>query len=358
MNRLVNGIAAFVLLVVAPTVAFAQASIIGTARDATGAVLPGVTVEASSPALIEKTRSVVTSGTGQYAIENLRPGMYTVTFSLQGFSTVKRDGIELTGTFIATVNTELKVGGLAETVVVTGESPIVDVTSARTSQTLSGETVANVPSSRQYFAYTQLIPAVNAQGNDVGGALGPIFSVFQVHGGRRNEGQVLVDGQSAGFQGMGVSSYVPEVANQQEVSFSLSGGLGEAVTGGPQMNIVGKQGGNRFTGSVFVNLSGSSLQGNNVTPELKALGLTVNSSLKKLWDINPAVGGPIIRDRLWFFGTYRYQGNRQYVANIFANKNAGDPTKWTYDPDFNQQAVDDGTRKNGSVRLTWQPTPR
>jgi hypothetical protein len=348
----------FASAVVAPTAAYAQASIVGAVRDSSGAVLPGVTVEASSPALIEKTRSVVTSGTGQYAIENLRPGTYTVTFTLPGFASFKREGIELTGTFIANVNAELRVGGVAETVTVTGETPIVDVTSARTQQTLSGETVGNVPSSRQYFAYTQLVPAINAQGNDVGGALGPIFSVFQVHGGRRNEGQVQVDGQSAGFQGMGVSSYVPEVANQQEVTFSISGGLGEAVTGGPQMNIVGKQGGNMFAGGFFVNVSGSSLQGNNVTPELKAQGLTVNSSLKKLWDINPSFGGPIVRDRLWFFGTYRYQGNRQYIANIFVNKNAGDPTKWTYDPDFSQQAVDDGTWKNGSVRLTWQPTPR
>jgi len=341
-----------------PTTAYAQASIVGAVKDATGAVLPGVTVEASSPALIEKTRSVVTNSTGQYAIEDLRPGTYVLTFALTGFSSVRREGIELTGRFIATVNADMKVGAVAETITVSGETPVVDVASSRTQQTLSGETVGAIPSSRQYFALTQLVPAINVQGNDVGGALGPIFSVFQVHGGRRNEGQVLVDGQSAGFQGMGVSSYIPEVANQQEVTFSISGGLGEAVTGGPQMNIVGKQGGNMFAGSVFVNFSGSGLQGSNVTPEQKAQGLTVASALKSLWDFNPSYGGPIVRDRLWFFGTFRYQGNRQYVANIFTNKNAGDPSKWTYDPVLSEQAVDDGTWKNGSLRLTWQPTTR
>ena len=133
-----------------PGIAFAQASIVGTVKDASGAVLPGVTVEASSPALIEKTRSVVTGGTGQYSIENLRPGTYTVTFTLTGFATAKREGIELTGSFIATVNADMKVGGVAETITVTGEAPIVDVTSTRNQQVISGQTVTEIPSSRQY----------------------------------------------------------------------------------------------------------------------------------------------------------------------------------------------------------------
>src|SRR6266852_8900497 len=110
MLRHVKALAVMVSLLVIPTVAFAQASIVGTVKDASGAVLPGVTVEASSPALIEKTRSVVSNGVGQYSIENLRPGTYTVTFALTGFSSVKREGIELTGGFIATVNTDMKVG--------------------------------------------------------------------------------------------------------------------------------------------------------------------------------------------------------------------------------------------------------
>ena len=344
--------------VLMPAIAFAQASIVGTARDASGAVLPGVTVEASSPALIEKTRSVVTNGVGQYSIQDLRPGTYSVTFTLQGFSPVKRDGIELTGSFIATVNADLRVGGVAETITVSGEAPVVDVTSARTEQTIDGKTVSEIPTSRLYSSLTQLVPALNVQGNDVGGSQGNVFSVFQIHGGRRNEGQVLIDGMSAGYQGMGVSGYAPEVGNSQEIVFSLSGGLGEATTGGPQLNVIGKQGGNRFAGSFFINGSGSAFVNDNLSDEQRAKGLSTPLKPIKLWDINPSFGGPIKRDRLWFFATYRYQMNRQSVASMWDNKNAGDNTKWTYDPDFNKQSEDDGEWRNHSVRLTWQVTPR
>jgi hypothetical protein len=163
---------------------------------------------------------------------------------------------------------------------------------------------------------------------------------------------------------MGVSGYVPEVGNSQEVVFSLSGGQGEATTGGPQMNIVGKQGGNQFAGGFFISGTGSAFQGNNLTPEVQAKGITATGSIQKLWDVNPSFGGPIIRDKLWFFGTYRYQISAQNVASMWTNLNAGDPTKWTYLPADGKggrpldQAVSPGTWKNGSLRLTWQPTPR
>ena len=273
MLRHLKALAVMVSLLVIPTAAYAQASIVGTVKDASGAVLPGVTVEASSPALIEKTRSVVTNSVGHYSIEDLRPGTYVVSFSLTGFATVKREGIELTGSFIATVNADMKVGGVAETITVTGEAPTVDVASTRNQQVISGQTVAEIPSSRQYSAFTHLIPAINVQQNDFEGSNPALYSVFQIHGGRRNEGQVLVDGMNGGYQGMGVSGYVPEVGNSQEVVFSLSGGLGEATTGGPQMNLVGKQGGNRFAGTFFVSGTGSSFQGNNLTSDVQAKGL-------------------------------------------------------------------------------------
>ena len=351
-----------VLLVVgvlAPATAFAQqASIVGTVRDASGAVLPGVTVEASSPALIEKTRSVVTNGVGQYSIQDLRPGTYSVTFTLPGFNAVRRDGVELTGSFIATVNADLRVGGVQETVTVSGEAPVVDVTSTRAQQTIDGKTVAEIPTSRLYSSLTQLVPALNVQGNDVGGSQGNVFSVFQIHGGRRNEGQVLVDGMSAGYQGMGVSGYAPEVGNSQEIVFSLSGGLGEATTGGPQLNIIGKQGGNMFAGSLFVNGSESAFVNDNLSDEQRAQGLSTPLKPKQLYDINPSFGGPIKRDRLWFFASYRYQRNIQTVASMWDNLNAGDNTKWTYAPDFSKQSEDDGEWRNHSVRLTWQVSPR
>ena len=182
---------------------------------------------------------------------------------------------------------------LPETITVSGEAPIVDVTNSRRQQTISGDVIAAIPSSRRYFGLTTLVPALNIQGNDIGGASGPIFSVFQIHGGRRNEGQVLVDGLSMGFQGMGVSFYVPEVGTAQEVTFSLSGGLGEAPTGGPQMNIVPRAGGNVFSGSLFVTGANGAMQGDNITQEIRDAGLTGRNELKKLWEVNPALGGPI-----------------------------------------------------------------
>src|SRR4051812_11510874 len=358
MLRYLRACFVVVSLVGVPASVYAQASIVGVVKDASGAVLPGVAVEASSPALIEKARTILTNSAGQYSIENLRPGTYAITFTLAGFSVVRRPDIELTGSFVATINAELKVGGVAETITVSSEAPTVDVTSTRNQQVISGQTVAEIPSSRQYSAFTHLIPAINVQQNDFEVPNPALYSVFQIHGGRRNEGQVLVDGMNGGYQGMGVSGYVPEVGNSQEVVFSLSGGLGEATTGGPQMNIVGKQGGNKFAGTFFMSGTGSAFQGNNLTPDITAKGLTATGNIQKLWEVNPSLGGPLVRDKLWFFGTFRYLLSRQGVPSMWVNKNAGDPTKWTYDPDKSQQAINDGVWKQGNLRLTYQATPR
>ena len=145
MRLAIRSAVILLVLLLVPMSAAAQGTITGVVKDASGAVLPGVTVEAASPVLIEKVRSVVTDGTGQYRIVNLLPGTYSVTFSLPGFSGVKRDGIEITGTFVATVNGDLKVGALEETITVTGETPVVDVQNVKVQATVSKEVLAAIP---------------------------------------------------------------------------------------------------------------------------------------------------------------------------------------------------------------------
>ena len=190
---------AALLMIPAAARAQTQASITGVVRDTSGAVLPGVTVEAASPALIEKVRSVVTDGTGQYRIETLRPGTYSVTFTLPGFATSKREGIELTGTFVATVNAEMRVGALEETIAVSGETPVVDVQSTTRQQVLSQELISSIPSGRNAASMAGMLPAVSIANQDVGGLTGESGSAagsVTVHG--NSEVRTLVSGLSVG----------------------------------------------------------------------------------------------------------------------------------------------------------------
>lgn len=346
----------FACVLFLPSIAHGQASVTGVVRDASGAVLPGVTVEAASPVLIEKVRSAVTDGGGQYRIVDLQPGSYSVTFALTGFSTSRREGVELTGSFTATVNAEMRIGALEETITVTGESPIVDVQSARRQQVLPREVINAIPSGRTYYSLAVLVPGITTATNDVGGIAGPSTVTFANHGGPLTEGRLQVDGMSVGSAvgGSGVSFYVADVGNSQEVTFSTSGGLGEAEVGGPVMSIVPRTGGNTVRGSFVANGSNGSLQGSNYTDALRSAGLRAPEKLIKVWDVNGAFGGPVRKDRLWYFWTARHQGNRRYVTGMYENKNAGNPNAWTYDPDLSQQAITDGTWKNTSLRLTWQ----
>jgi hypothetical protein len=353
-----------VALLLLPALAHAQASIAGLVRDTSGAVLPGVTVEASSPALIEKVRAGVSDGAGQYRIENLRPGTYTVRFTLAGFSTVSREGVEVTGSLTTTINADLRVGSLEETITVTGESPVVDLQTAQRQTILSNEVMNSIPSAGSYNALLVLVPAVLGGQQDV--ATGPCNScTFSAHGtmvsiaGNRanTDGRLLVDGISIAVPQAGGTNYLTDPRNAQELTFTTSGSLAEVESGGPVMNIIPKSGGNRLSGNFFVGWANGDLQGSNLTDELKRLNIT-ESPLIKSYDLSGAVGVPIVRDRLWFFGTVRGQGHSQYITNMYYNKNAGDPTKWLYEPDKTRQAFNDKTWQNTSGRITAQVTPR
>ncbi|HXD73820.1 MAG TPA: TonB-dependent receptor [Vicinamibacterales bacterium] len=356
--RVVRFLSLVVLLLLLPRSVFAQASITGVVKDASGAVLPGVTVEAASPALIEKTRSGVTDGTGQYRIEDLRPGVYSVTMTLQGFSTFKREGIELSGTFTATINADLKVGTVAETITVTGETPVVDVQSASREISLSTDVVKSIPTVRSYNGIVVIVPGVVTNLNDT--VTGTATTQFPIHGGRNNEGRLTIDGLNIGNPpgGNQPPAYIADVGNAQEVTFTTSGGLGETETGGLTMNIVPKTGGNRISGSIFFSGTGQNLQSNNVTPELAAQGLAAATPLQKVYDLNAAGGGPIKQDRIWYYLNARTQGSTRLIAGVQYNLNAGDPTKWLYAPDPANQMYSDRTWENVSGRITWQLSPR
>ncbi|HKH69764.1 MAG TPA: carboxypeptidase regulatory-like domain-containing protein [Vicinamibacterales bacterium] len=364
VGRVYAAIFAALMILTAPAVVWAQAAIAGTVKDTSDALLPGVTVEAASPALIEKVRTAVTDGTGQYRIENLRPGQYTVTFTLPGFTTIRREGIELTGSFVASVNAELRVGAVAETVVVSGESPIVDVQSSQRTTVLTQETINAIPTAGSYNALLVLVPGLLGGQQDV--STGPCNScTFSAHGtllslgGNRanTDARLLVDGISIAVPQAGGTNYLTDTRNAQEVTFTVSGSMGEVESGGPVMNIIPRSGGNTVSGNGSVGWANGDLQGSNLSDELRRLNVTA-SPLIKGYDVSGAVGGPIQRDRIWFFGTVRSQGSSSYIPSMYYNKNAGDPNRWLYEPDLTRQAFNDKTWRNASARFTMQVTPR
>ena len=241
---------------VLPSLAFAQGTLTGTVKDQSGGVLPGAIVEASSPALIEKVRTAITDSTGQYRITGLNPGTYSLTFKLSGFNTVIREGIELSGTATLTIPIDMRVGALTETVTVTGESPVVDVQSTQRETVLSADIVAAMPGNRSVGTLLNAVPGLNV--NDGALAASPTMTFFAARGGPINEGRMTINGMTiaAPFNGGGVSTYILDSVNVDEISVAVAGGLGESDIGGPIMNLVPRSGGNNFHGSAFINNAG------------------------------------------------------------------------------------------------------
>jgi hypothetical protein len=351
------------VLSLAPVVfAQASASIAGTVRDSSGAVLPGVTVEASSPALIEKTRTAVTDGAGQYRIEQLRGGVYTVTFSLQGFQTLKREGVELSGSFAATVNGDLRIGAVAETVTVSGEAPVVDIQSATKQRVVDQELLVAIPTGRTPQVAAFLIPGVNLSNVDVGGTniINTTGGSMSVHGGNLGDTRLLIDGVTiANAEGTGWSAnMLPNMGSTQEVAVDYSAATAESISGGLQINMIPKTGSNKYSGTLFATGATSSLQGSNSDATLVARGLATPNSVKSQSDFNPGFGGPLRQDQLWFYTSGRFTNQENYVGGLFQNLNAGDITKWTYVPDTAHQAINAANEKSVNLRLTWQTTPK
>lgn len=347
------------ICVLSPVAASAQAvqsgSITGVARDESGAVLPGVTVEVASPALIEKVRTAVSDNSGVYRVVDLRPGVYSVTFTLTGFNTFKREGVELSAGFTATVNGAMTVGTLEETITVSGAAPIVDTQNIIQQRTLTREMRDALPLPSNSGAYVAILPgAVQASSNqDVGGNMGENRQQFTVHGSRTADFQQLRDGQFFGTMvaaGNFMSSVNPTAV--EEINILTAGGLtAESETGGAQINVVARSGGNAFHGTFQANFGHKDLQSNNLDDALRARGATTSPFIKEMNELAGGIGGPLMRDKLWFFGSARRWVSQSYQPGNYFNATQG---TMFYTPDLERPAYEDNFYNETTVRLTWQ----
>ena len=352
-----------VVILGTPTALHAQAlgSIAGVVKDASDAVLPGVMVEASSPVLIEKSRSVVTDGRGQFSIVNLPPGTYNVSFSLSGFSTTNQQDVTVSIGVTVPLNVNMRVGAVTETVTVTGGTSAVDLQSSNQTTVADARVFKEIPSGGSWVNVAQLIPAVSSTFfgvRDVGGLQGDQTGTqVAVHGGLAGDGVSMIDGMRIG--NMYLSSNLTNMSLSpliyDEVNISFSGQIAESATNGVLMNAIPKSGGNTFHGSFLANGSSPSFQSSNVNDRLRARGVTVTDSMKKLYDVNGAIGGPVQRDKLWFYATSRYFTNEYYMAGQFF---AVDPSAFVRTPDTTRQAFAGTWTADNNIRLTWAPTSK
>ena len=319
----------FGVVLLAPAAAFAQ-GISGTVSDNTGGVLPGVTVTAASPALIEGQRVAITDSQGLYSIVDLRPGVYTVTFSLPGFSTIIREGIELTTGFTANVDSAMAVGGIEETITVTGAAPVVDVQNVRRQTLVTDEVLSTLPMSTKHVnnlvtltpGFTGLADVGGRYSSQVGG---------EYHG--KAGTKVAMDGMGI-ENSFGNSSYQINAAAVQEMVLQTTGISADTHADGAVVNVIPKEGGNTFSGILAGFYAGKGMESQNLTPELKEVGLTTSNSTLKLWDQSISLGGPIMRDRLWFFFAGRSWGFSRKHAGVYWNQSTFPGAPPTGQPSF------------------------
>jgi hypothetical protein len=358
MRNITNaGLVVLAFFVLVPSVVSAQSSFAGIVRDTSGGVLPGVTVEVSSPVLIEKVRTAVTDGGGLYKIVDLRPGVYTVTFTVAGFNTVKREGLELLTGFTATVNAEMRVGAIEETITVSGQTPVVDLQSVTQERVLAQDVIEALPAMRGPNSMTAFVPGVVTQ-NLGGDTQGKFTKSLSIHGSRSGEETTQVDGfPTRKTRGTGGSdeAYFMNPAIIEEISVQSAGLSAELPTSGIVTNVIPKEGSNTFTYSLFTSYADENVSMSNLSDRLRSRGVTAVDGIKQLWEFNPAMGGRILADKLWFFSSYRNAGGISYVANNYYNLT---PTAWVYTPDLTRPAYAKTTDGSYTTRLTWQANPK
>ena len=362
-NILLVALACVALL---PAGAAAQSQFSGSVTDNTGGVLPGVTVEATSPVLIEGARVAVTDGQGQFTIINLRPGTFTVSFTLVGFSTQIREGVILPADTTISLNIEMAIGAVAENITVSGESPVVDIQRVQRTEVITRELLEAIPTGRSVYSFAALVPGIQT-GEGFGGNRQDIAGTRST-----NQQYIQGGGQSSietgvFLEGLDVNSMSNDGATKQymnpmqaaETTFTTSGMGADTGQSGIRINIIPQDGGNTVSGSFFLGGTAESLMSENFNRTMGAYGIrgpeddpefgipglrSGTPKIDKIWDINGAVGGPILRDKLWFFASYRDWGSNSITQN--ALNRDGSPS------------IDDSHANSLLVRLTSQLNTR
>ncbi len=349
--------------------AWAQQSsgIAGVVRDSGGLAMPGVTVEAASPALIEKVRTVTTDGEGRYNVVDLRPGAYTISFTLAGFSTVKREGVVLGSGFTATVNVAMSVGAIAETITVTGASPVVDTQTVRQQETLSTKDLESLPSGNiglQTLAY--VTPGFAATQADVGGTR----DTWSAQGNYTfYHGKTGTRASYDGFRNqyfIGAASgvgYVTDSGNIEELQLETTGMGADSGSGSTSLNVIPRSGSNVFRGGIDGYYSNANMQSANIDDNLRSFGINSSAEVQRIYRAGAQLGGPIKRDKLWFFAAIGRWGSRVNQPGAYYNAlqgKSGNSVTSTlfYAPDLSRPAASFDWFRNNSLRTTWQASAR
>src|SRR5437899_2453405 len=276
-------VAASLGLLLLPGAVSAQSSITGLVKDTSGAVIPGVTIETTSPALIEKVRTAVSDGQGRYAIIDLRPGIYKVTFTVQGFTTFVQDGIDLPSNFTATVNAEMKLGAVEESVTVSGQSPVVDVQNAQRTTVLSRDLLDAIPVARMYQAEGALAVGTRVSDQNVGGARAAVNPRLTAHLSVTKDTTIDVDGMKMNtLVAVGDSHPSHNHVMSQEITVQTAALGADVSAGGPHLNLIPREGGNKVSGATYVGFTGPSFQSDNLPQDQIARGLRTPDSVDKI----------------------------------------------------------------------------
>jgi hypothetical protein len=355
--RILSALVGFVAITAASALAqeagATTGNINGKVTDATGAVMPGVTVTIASPSM-QGVRTSVTSEDGTYRFPAIPPGEYKITYELSGFSTVIREGIRVGLGFTATVNTELKVASLSETVTVSGQSPVVDITSTKTATNFDAKELASLPSARDFWAILAAAPAVQMQRIDVGGSAAGTQTGYSTYDTKSDQHRPMVEG-IVNTEGTNAAGFYYDYGSFDEVSVATGTNTAEMPWPGVMSQFIAKSGGNTYHGKVYADNERENIQSRNIDQSQIALGLKAGGGLKETdlnrlhsyYDVNGDVGGYLKPDKIWWYGSLRDQKVQSLLPNFpvkpFETHLSNISAKATYAINTNNKLIAFGT---------------